>query len=380
MAMIEDSKQSNDTVETPDIDSMSTLELLLLLDEIDEDTLLADQGYKEVRKIRDTAQGDVMECLVIDDEKLAHHRTRHVIIKRTKKALHKSGTSPDPDCDMHFFVDHNILSEAHVLQQITSADSIYGAYIAKYIDFFESKDAYFLVTEYVAGDMTLDVFVRTAFDLIKQKKLAWRDYYLAAKFIAWQMTTVMHWLHTSMNIAHLDLSPHNIMLVDAGFECDATSNRYHISRNIRVKIVGFSVAEQFKVVSGSDDDARIVKKFCLRNSYSHVAPEVYHEQEYEAMKADVWSLGTILFQLLSGQRLCVTPDASDNIEGVLKSLANGCLAQWLAANKLGCFLRAKDLTAIENMLALNAEDRWSTSQVINCGFFAPYFRRYMITM
>jgi len=380
--MIEDSKQPNDLVETVetkdlDIDAMSTLELLLLLDEIDEDTLLADQGYKEVRKIRNTAQGDVMECLVIDDEKLAHHRTRHVIIKRTKKALHKSATSPDPDCEMHFFVDHNILSEAHVLQQITSADSIYGAYIAKYIDFFESKDAYFLVTEYVAGDMTLDVFVRTAFDLIKQKKLAWRDYYLAAKFIAWQMTTVMHWLHTSMNIAHLDLSPHNIILVNAGFECDATSNRYHISRNIRVKIVGFSVAEQFKVVSGSDDDARIVKKFCLRNSYSHVAPEVYHEQEYEAMKADVWSLGTILFLLLCGRDLCaLLPDEiAEFREEAFKSLVDGHLAQWLAANKLE--LRPKALTAIENMLQLDAEDRWSTLQVVKCDFFAPYFRRYM---
>lgn len=263
-----------------------------------------------------------------------------------------------------------------MLQKITSDNSMLGVYIAKFIDFFESKDAYYLVQEYV-GDMTMDVFVRTAFDLMNQKKLSWRDYYKVVKFLGWQMSAVVHWLHTGMNVAHLDLSPSNIMVVNAGFEYDAVSKQYQINGNIQIKIVGFSVSEPFKFGS---DDARIVTKNCLRESYSHVAPEVFEDKTYEAMKADVWSLGTILFQLLSGQRLCVTPDASDDIEGVLKSLANGCLAQWLAANKLGCFLRAKDLTAIENMLALNAEDRWSTSQVINCGFFAPYFRRYMITM
>ena len=79
-----------------------------------------------------------------------------------------------------------------------------GGYITREIEFFETKDAYYLVMEYV-GDYNLAQFVIKCHEYIKQRKLKLSDYKKVCKFIFWQICVMIHWMHNDMKCVHLGL-------------------------------------------------------------------------------------------------------------------------------------------------------------------------------
>ena len=138
--------------------------------------------------------------------------------------------------------------------------------IVKLIDFFESSDNYHLILEHMAGKDLFDY-------------LAKRDYTLneeAAKLIIYQIMLGVRYLH-NLGIVHRDLKLENIMMT-------------HAKDEAAPKIVDFGLAKMI----GPNESA--TEPF---GTLGYVAPEVLLKKPY-SFSCDVWSLGCILYALLSG--------------------------------------------------------------------------------
>lgn len=78
-----------------------------------------------------------------------------------------------------------------------------------------------------------------------------------------------------MGIAHRDLKPTNIMLTE----------------DMRIKLADFGLSNTYKLGS---------KLMTSCGSPCYAAPEVIEARAYEPLLADIWSLGIILYLMLSG--------------------------------------------------------------------------------
>ncbi len=99
------------------------------------------------------------------------------------------------DNGFNFCVEKNIVNEAKILKYLT-LDNKCTDYITKFIDFFESD------TEYVNGQRTLKQFVQKAHDYISNNKLDIKHYQKIIKYIFWQISAIVHWMHSDMKCTY----------------------------------------------------------------------------------------------------------------------------------------------------------------------------------
>ncbi|GCC19878.1 hypothetical protein chiPu_0018595 [Chiloscyllium punctatum] len=98
-----------------------------------------------------------------------------------------------------------------------------------------------------------------------------------------QIAGAMKMLH-SKGVIHRDLKPQNILL-------SCTGGRKSNPSNIRIKIADFGFARYLQT-------NMLAATLC--GSPMYMAPEVIMSQHYDA-KADLWSIGTIVYQCLTGK-------------------------------------------------------------------------------
>mmetsp|Transcript_17564 Transcript_17564/g.28052 ORF Transcript_17564/g.28052 Transcript_17564/m.28052 type:complete len:467 (+) Transcript_17564:120-1520(+) len=342
-------------------------DLLLGLCAVQHEYKFASNGYRIVRKMMDSLQGELYECVIIDAAKREKAGMSRVVIKQVSKNLHRSGEAEKDGAIV--LVEENVIKEAMILKHLTKDNSAYGGYIAKYIDFFETDKEFFLVMEY-AGEITLAQWIQQAFELLNNGKLKLAEYKKAVKFMFWQICVTVHWMHHDMNVCHLDLSVDNIVVDQGDFELDEADGCYHVSSNIAAKIVDFGLAEKFCPGSNSQK----VAKWGLKDSYSYTEPNMYAEFAFDGMKADIWSLGMILFQLSCGQRLCVLPAEDEDLG--FRALCNGKIMDFLRTHRLKKYFSKKVLRLVGNMLDIDEQQRLSAQQVLKCEWFAGYYQRY----
>eukprot|EP00050_Salpingoeca_kvevrii_P010477 m.311940 g.311940 ORF g.311940 m.311940 type:complete len:382 (+) comp28848_c0_seq1:265-1410(+) len=131
-------------------------------------------------------------------------------------------------------------------------------------------DAYrYLVLEYCQGGELLD-------KLIDEGHLGERE----ASCIIRQILTGLHNLH-ARGILHRDLKPDNILLVD----------RDNVFQGVRIS--DFGVAHLFP------DNSRTVTYDGNYGTLEYLSPEILRGENY-GCPSDVWAVGVILFNLLSG--------------------------------------------------------------------------------
>jgi serine/threonine protein kinase len=113
---------------------------------------------------------------------------------------------------------------------------------------------------------------RDLFDLVRRNGALPEK---VAKHLFLEILEGVHHLHSNSQIAHLDLKLENVL----------------IGNSFEAKICDFGFYQELK---------NKVKSFCGTHGYR--APETYIEsiKEYEGDKADIFSLGVILFILLFG--------------------------------------------------------------------------------
>jgi len=96
---------------------------------------------------------------------------------------------------------------------------------------------------------------------------------------------------------------------------------------------------------------------------------------YDARSADMWSLGMILFQCMTNESLFFPEDVWQQKGGYL-ALKNNKLRKYLFENNLLRLFKKKSLSLLEGLLDIDEKTRFKASEVLKCGWFNVYYKRY----
>jgi calcium-dependent protein kinase len=198
--------------------------------------------------------------------------------------------------------------------------------ILKLYEFFEDDRNYYLVTDYLSGGELLDYIIKNV--VLSE--------YETAKYIR-QLLESAYYLH-SQSIIHRDIKLNNLMLESS-----------HPDALLKLIDFGTSVIQTRK------------KKLKNRKgTIAYIAPEVIDNTYNE--KCDIWSIGVIMYILLSGKM----PFGGSNDEEIIMSIKQGSYSlkgkQWDAISP-----QAKDL--INNLLCYDPKKRFSAEQGLDHDWF-----------
>ncbi|KAF0300054.1 Serine/threonine-protein kinase MARK1 [Amphibalanus amphitrite] len=135
--------------------------------------------------------------------------------------------------------------------------------IVKLYQVIETKKTLYLVMEYASGGEVFDYLVFHGRMKEKEARLKFR-----------QIVSAVQYCHQK-KIIHRDLKAENLLL----------------DSNMNIKIADFGFSNEFTVGSKLDT-------FC--GSPPYAAPELFQGKKYDGPEVDVWSLGVILYTLVSG--------------------------------------------------------------------------------
>lgn len=131
--------------------------------------------------------------------------------------------------------------------------------VVKILDFQADSHYVYLVMEYFDGTPLMDKF----------EKFDEED----AKVVIKQLLTTLDYLH-SHNVAHRDIKPDNIL----------------VDNELHIKLIDFGFSRE------GDEQCRT---YCGSPAYS--APEILAGRPYDAKRADMWSVGVMMYQILAGK-------------------------------------------------------------------------------
>ena len=177
-----------------------------------------------------------------------------------------------------------------VLREARLASAIEHPNVCAIYEVGESGDEGYIVMQYVPGQSLDRLIARGPASL--QLVLS----------VGIQIADGLHAAH-SLGIFHRDLKPQNVMLTDGGL----------------VKILDFGLARRLRPEDASFDpskpglarDASVAATYTARGgTIRYMAPEQFVTGQ-SSVQSDVWALGVILFELVSGRHPFVRPDAED---------------------------------------------------------------------
>jgi serine/threonine protein kinase len=200
--------------------------------------------------------------------------------------------------------------------------------IVQIFDFGQHEGSYFIAMEYIEGES-----LRT----IHRHYMA-ANRYIPQRFVAQIMIGVCEGLHyahhlvdangASYNIVHRDISPDNILVSTTG----------------TAKVVDFGIAKAASLTAHQTDAGK------LKGKYAYVAPEQIRGEGADR-RSDVYALGVMLFELLTGQR----PFTSDNELALLAAVLQARVPQASEVNpKVGSQLSK----IVAKAMARNRDERY----------------------
>ena len=199
--------------------------------------------------------------------------------------------------------------------EVEVLSKLHHPFINQILDSFETETHFFIVMEYVCGDLLS--FIR------KRNKLNEPS----AKIIFKQIIEGLKYIHKK-KIIHRDIKLDNIL----------------IDLSNTIKICDFGVSRKM-------EKGNIIYERCGTPAY--IAPEIYAKIGYEGFKCDIWSAGVTLYYILSG----TLPFKGSNIQELEKAILKGEYERIRNVSD-----EANDI--IEGMLRIDPEKRFSIDEIL----------------
>lgn len=160
--------------------------------------------------------------------------------------------------------------------------------VTRVSDFFNEGGYWYLVMEYVAGESLAKALERAPAGYSEQQCLIWAE----------QLLRVLDYLHQrTPPLIFRDLKPQNIMVKNDG----------------SLKLIDFGIARFFK----SNQQLDTVQL----GTPGYAAPEQYGRQQTDA-RSDIYSLGVVLYQLLTGYDPTNTPLRMPPLQQLQSAVSN----------------------------------------------------------
>jgi len=159
--------------------------------------------------------------------------------------------------------------------------------IVRIIENFEDYENIFIILEYLSGG-NLNNYLSAQKTILSEDKI---------KKLILQIASGISYLH-HFGIIHRDLKPENIMMSDK-------------SENPIVKIVDFGLSKVLGILQKSNESY---------GTLAYAAPEVIQKKDYNKT-IDIWSLGVILYFLISGQ--FPFNDKNNNLHKIALEITSG---------------------------------------------------------
>jgi calcium/calmodulin-dependent protein kinase I len=158
-------------------------------------------------------------------------------------------------------------------------------HIVKFVDWFESRDKFYIVTQLATGGELFD-------RICEQGKFTEKD---AAETIK-QILGAVDFLHNNQ-IVHRDLKPENLLYLSKDPESDLVLADFGIAKMLDGK------TESLKTMAGS---------------FGYAAPEVMRKEGH-GKPVDMWSMGVITYTLLCGY----SPFRSETLQDLIRECTEG---------------------------------------------------------
>lgn len=140
--------------------------------------------------------------------------------------------------------------------------------IVRVYDHFKNASAYYIVQEFVDGKSV---------DLILKKERYLR--YDEALYIFYHSCKALDYAHKHQ-VVHRDIKPANILLSKTG----------------EIKLVDFGIAQSV------EEDDSLTKEGMALGTPSYMAPEQYDDSRNVSLKADIYSIGIMLYEMVTGKK------------------------------------------------------------------------------
>ncbi|KAK5640234.1 hypothetical protein RI129_011045 [Pyrocoelia pectoralis] len=190
-------------------------------------------------------------------------------------------------------------------------------HICKLYQVLETETHFFIVTEYCAGGELFD-------HIVEQNRLSEHD---SRKFFR-QILSAVAYLH-SLGYAHRDLKPENILL----------------SSDRSLRLIDFGLCAK-------PDGGIQTQLTTACGSPAYAAPELVMGKSYRGSEADVWSMGVLLYALLTG----TLPFDDTKIDALYKKILSGKYYEPL-------FLSKASRNLIKSMLQVDPKERITISKL-----------------
>lgn len=198
----------------------------------------------------------------------------------------READGPDGKVAVKIILKKNVKgNERMVWDELDMLRSLHHPHIVRFVDWFESRDKWYIVTELATGGELFD-------RICEQGKFTEKD---ASQTIK-QVLDAVNYLH-NRNVVHRDLKPENLLYLSKSPDSDLVLADFGIAKMLDTK------DEVLTTMAGS---------------FGYAAPEVMLKKGH-GKPVDMWSMGVITYTLLCGY----SPFRSENLQDLIDECSNG---------------------------------------------------------
>ncbi|OHT01073.1 CAMK family protein kinase [Tritrichomonas foetus] len=205
----------------------------------------------------------------------------------------------------------------HLQREVSVMQKLKHPNIVNFYDFIEDSNNYYLEMEYVNGITLLD-YVNDSNVLPEPIVIR----------VFLQLMNAIAYLHSN-NIAHRDLKLENVM----------------VDQYKTVKVLDFGFCNYY------NDNQQLFTTYC--GSLNYAAPEIILQNPYKGCCADIWSLGVILYALVTAE----LPWPTENVHQMVN-----CIKE--AEFTVPVSISARCSSLIKQMLVADPDNRLTAQEVL----------------